>query len=160
MPVAKSEAVSLPRDKNSVAIELSLRLSKDQIENVPHAVRQDEDSWKDGILLWSPEHPHLYDITIRLIDDSTNHVLEAVKTTTGMRSIDWQQGDSLWRLNEKPYFQALCLDQGYWPDSFMTASSAELRRDIEPSRKMGFNGCRKHQKVENPLFYYWADRLG
>ena len=25
---------------------------------------------------------------------------------------------------------------------------------------MGFSGCRKHQKVEDPLFYYWADRLG
>jgi len=25
---------------------------------------------------------------------------------------------------------------------------------------MGFNGARKHQKVEDPRFLYWADRMG
>jgi len=34
------------------------------------------------------------------------------------------------------------------------------RIDIELAKRMGFNGCRKHQKVEDPTFYYWADRLG
>jgi beta-galactosidase/beta-glucuronidase len=116
--------------------------------------------WKDGTALWSPEHPILYDITITLIDESTGNTLDTVKTTTGMRSIEWQNGDGLWRLNGKPYFQALCLDQGYWPQTFMTGSSAEIKHDIELAKKMGFNGCRKHQKVEGPLFYYWADRLG
>ena len=25
---------------------------------------------------------------------------------------------------------------------------------------MGFNGVRMHQKIEDPLFYYWADKIG
>ena len=25
---------------------------------------------------------------------------------------------------------------------------------------MGFNGVRKHQKIEDPRYLYWADRLG
>ena len=28
------------------------------------------------------------------------------------------------------------------------------------SKQMGFNGCRKHQKVEDPRFLYHADKLG
>lgn len=32
--------------------------------------------------------------------------------------------------------------------------------DIELVKAMGFNGVRKHQKIEDPRFLYWADRLG
>jgi hypothetical protein len=28
------------------------------------------------------------------------------------------------------------------------------------AKEMGFNGVRKHQKVEDPRFLYWADRMG
>ena len=37
---------------------------------------------------------------------------------------------------------------------------AALRRDIELAKAMGFNGVRKHQKIEDPRYLYWADRLG
>jgi beta-galactosidase/beta-glucuronidase len=78
-----------------------------------------------------------------------------------MRSLDWTTGDGSFRLNGKPYFQALVLDQGYWPETGLTPPSEEaLKKDIEISKAMGFNGCRKHQKVEDPLFLYWADKLG
>lgn len=64
-------------------------------------------------------------------------------------------------LNNKPYYQKLVLDQGYWPEGLLTAPSDEdLKKDIELAKEMGFNGCRKHQKVEDPRFLYWADRLG
>ena len=73
------------------------------------------------------------------------------------------ESDSTFRLNNQPYFHALLLDQGYWPSTLMTPpspASESCKRDIELSKAMGFNGCRKHQKVEDPLFLYWADRLG
>jgi hypothetical protein len=55
----------------------------------------------------------------------------------------------------------MVLDQGYWPESGLTApDDAALRRDIELAREMGFNGVRKHQKIEDPRYLYWADRLG
>jgi hypothetical protein len=35
-----------------------------------------------------------------------------------------------------------------------------LRRDIEISLELGFNGARLHEKIFEPRFLYWADRLG
>ena len=165
VPVSKSEKTSYPRESNRVLVDLDVRLSEDKRKSLPDAVTNaaplDNDfAWRDGVALWSPEHPQLYDLTIRLYD-AAGAVLDEIKTTTGMRSINWTKGDGHWRLNDKPYFQALCLDQGYWPDTFMTPPSAEaLKTDVELGKRMGFNGCRKHQKVEDPLFYYWADKLG
>ena len=64
-------------------------------------------------------------------------------------------------LNNRPLYQKLILDQGYWPESLLTPPSDEaIRFDIEMTKKMGFNGARKHQKIEDPRYYYWADRLG
>lgn len=64
-------------------------------------------------------------------------------------------------LNNRPYYQKLVLDQGYWPNALITAPSDEdFKRDIELAKAMGFNGCRKHQKVEDKRFLYWADKLG
>jgi beta-galactosidase/beta-glucuronidase len=64
-------------------------------------------------------------------------------------------------LNGEPTYLAMVLDQGYWPESGMTAPSDEaLRADVEWCRQFGFNGARKHQKVEDPRFLYWADRKG
>ncbi|KAF5664533.1 hypothetical protein FDENT_12845 [Fusarium denticulatum] len=165
IPVAKSDKKALPRETSSVGVELNMRLSEEQRSKLPKSVTEsapldNEFAWRDGVVLWSPEHPQLYDLVIRLYDDAEN-VIDEVKTTTGMRSINWTTGDGTWRLNDKPYFQALCLDQGYWPETFMTPPSSEsLKLDIELAKKMGLNGCRKHQKVEDPLFYYWADKLG
>src|SRR5206468_1132280 len=53
------------------------------------------------------------------------------------------------------------LDQGFWPDGLYTAPSDEASRfDIEMLKKMGFNMCRKHIKVEPARWYYWCDKLG
>jgi beta-galactosidase/beta-glucuronidase len=164
-PVAKSDRANLARESDAVDLDVDVRLSEEQRANLPQSVLQgaplgDEFVWRDGVALWSPEHPQLYDLTIRLYDEA-GRVVDEVRTTTGMRSIDWTRGDGHWRLNDRPYFQALCLDQGYWPDTFMTPPTPDsLRADVELGKRMGFNGCRKHQKVEDPLFYYWADKLG
>ncbi|GFP54236.1 hypothetical protein ACSS6W_001915 [Trichoderma asperelloides] len=145
-------------------LRLSARLSKENIAALAESVLQnapldDASCWRDGVALWSPEHPQLYDVSVRLFDSFSGRQVDEIKTTTGMRSIQWSDG--LWRLNDAPYFQMLNLDQGYWPDSFLTPeSSHSLEADIECAKKMGFNGCRKHQKVEDPRFYYWADRKG
>jgi hypothetical protein len=64
-------------------------------------------------------------------------------------------------LNGRPYMLRMVLDQGYWPDTLMAApSDAALRKDVELAKAMGFNGVRKHQKIEDPRYLYWADRLG
>jgi hypothetical protein len=64
-------------------------------------------------------------------------------------------------LNGRPYMLRLVLDQGYWPHTLLAPpSDAALRRDVELAKAMGFNGVRKHQKLEDPRYLYWADRLG
>lgn len=160
LEVGKAKA-DLPRDREYATLDLGLRLPKESLDKVAGTLADDKSVWRDGLALWSPEHPLLYDLTIRLIDGASGRAVDEVQTTTGMRSIDWLRGDGTFRLNDTPIFQSLCLDQGYWPETFMTPPSADaLKRDIELAQAAGFNGCRKHQKVEDPVFLYWADRLG
>lgn len=108
--------------------------------------------------LWSPEHPNLYDLRVELLDPG-GVTLDAVESYFGMRKVEARDGKVY--LNGRPYFQRLVLDQGYFPGGILTApTDDDLRRDIELSKALGFNGARKHQKVEDPRWLYWADRLG
>jgi beta-galactosidase/beta-glucuronidase len=107
--------------------------------------------------LWSPEHPNLYDIILRIKEDS--QVLDEVKSYFGMRKISIENGIVM--LNNRPYYMKLILDQGYFPKGILTPpSDDDIRRDVELTKEMGFNGARKHQKVEDPRYLYWTDKLG
>ena len=109
-------------------------------------------------MLWSPESPKLIDAVLELKDPAGN-VIDRVTSYTAIRSIALLGNRFV--LNGKPYRLFLALDQGYWQDGGMTAPDDEaLRRDVELAKAMGFNGVRMHQKIENPRFLYWADRLG
>ena len=111
-----------------------------------------------GIALWSPEHPNLYDLSLELFDEG-GEVLDRVDSYFGMRKIEARDGNLY--LNGRPYYHRLILDQGYFPEGTLTApTDDDLRRDIELAKEMGFNGARKHQKVEDPRWLYWADTLG
>jgi beta-galactosidase/beta-glucuronidase len=108
-------------------------------------------------LLWSPECPTLLEVDLTLLDGS--QVLDEVASYTALRSIGTQREKLV--LNGRYYNLRLVLDQGYWPDTLMTPPSGEaLRRDVELAKAMGFNGVRKHQKIEDPRYLYWADVLG
>lgn len=109
-------------------------------------------------LLWSPEHPHLVDATVVLSDAADGTPVDRVTSYLGLRDIGWDDGVFL--LNHKPYFLRFALQQGYWPASHLSASADELRRDAELAKEAGLNGLRVHQKLEDPRFLYWADRLG
>ena len=103
--------------------------------------------------LWEPGCGRLYDLTVSL---STG---DCVQSYFGMRDVDLD-GKAM-RINGKIVFQRLILDQGFYPDGIYTApNDGELRADIERSMAMGFNGARLHQKVFEPRFLYWADKLG
>ncbi len=106
---------------------------------------------------WSPKAPFLYDLTIDVLRDGK--VVDSVQSYVGLRKISIEGNRFL--INDQPIFQRLVLDQGYYPDGVLTAPSDEaLRRDIELSMAAGFNGARLHQKVFEPRFLYWADKLG
>lgn len=64
-------------------------------------------------------------------------------------------------LNGRLIFGRFVLDQGFYPDGIYTAPTDEaLKKDIEDAVKLGFNGARLHQKIFEPRFLYWADKLG
>ncbi|MBQ3486494.1 MAG: beta galactosidase jelly roll domain-containing protein [Clostridia bacterium] len=115
------------------------------------------DETLEGFRLWRPDDPALYDLRIETLVDGA--IADQVDTYFGMRKIEIIRGCVT--LNNSPLYQRLVLDQGYWPDGLLTAPSDDaLRRDIELTLAMGYNGARKHQKFEDPRYLYWADKLG
>jgi hypothetical protein len=109
-------------------------------------------------LLWSAVHPTLIDANVQLIDQG-GQVVDEVWSYTALRSVGVHRDRFM--LNGRPVRLRMVLDQGYWPESGMTPPNGDaLRRDIELAKGMGFNGVRKHQKIEDPRYLYWADRLG
>jgi beta-galactosidase/beta-glucuronidase len=137
---------------HSSPVERSLLLCRGDARNTPHLPE------RPGAVLWSPEEPNLYDLRLELLDE-TGSVLDTVESYFGMRKIERKDGKVL--LNGRPLYQRLVLDQGYFPEGILTApTDDDLRRDVELAKEMGFNGARKHQKVEDPRWLYWADTLG
>lgn len=155
---------------NGSAVGLDMRMQlfykgksiKEIFTNVPGrnfrvTLDMQEEDYADEIHYWSPEHPNLYGIRYELLRDGRTE--DVVDSYFGMRKISVRGGEIL--LNNRPYYQKLVLDQGYWPDTLMTPPDLDaLRFDIEMTKRMGFNGVRKHQKMEDPRFYYLADTLG
>ena len=106
---------------------------------------------------WTPQSPVLYDVTFELRRAGT--VLDRVNSYFGFRTVATEGGRVM--LNGSPVYLKLVLDQGYWPESVLTPPTDEaIQYDIRMTKQMGFNGARKHQKVEDPRFLYWADKLG
>lgn len=106
---------------------------------------------------WTPETPNLISATVTL--ERSGKTLDEVHARTAMRTIEAREGRVL--LNGRPYRPLMALDQGYWEDTHLTPPDVlALARDIELAKALGFNGVRKHQKLEDPRFYAWADHLG
>ena len=110
-----------------------------------------------GGMLWWTDNPNLIDVQFKLLKDGKTE--DEAQARIGLRKISIENGKIC--LNDRLLFQRLVLDQGYWAESGLTPPSAEaLKRDIELAKAMGFNGARKHQKLEDPYFYYYAEELG
>lgn len=106
---------------------------------------------------WSTNQPNLYDINYKLYCE--DKVIDIVDSYFGIREISIE-GNKIYLNGEKLYLK-LILDQGYWKDSHLTPPSEEtLIKDIESVLEFGYNGIRKHQKIEDERFLYWCDVKG
>lgn len=111
----------------------------------------------DNITLWSPQTPHLYDVTV--IIKKNGLVMDEYITYFGMRKIDYLNGTLL--LNNQPLYIRGTLDQSYYPNTIYRAPTDEwIKKEISMAKELGFNLMRKHIKAELPRYLYWADRLG
>jgi len=153
---------------DDLRLRVTLRLGSSVLANDEYAVMHQEVHRRIGLsdpgvddfrneLLWSPERPTLLEADLELIHDGV--IVDRVSSYTALRSISAQREKIL--LNGRSYGLRLVLDQGYWPETLMTAPDDDaLRKDVELAKAMGFNGVRKHQKIEDPRYLYWADVLG
>lgn len=106
---------------------------------------------------WFPDKPCLYDIEFRVF--YRGQLVDEVGSYFAMREMTIKDGEIL--LNGLPLYQRLILDQGYWKDSHLTPPSEEaLIEDIDKIHALGYNGVRKHQKIEDERFLYWCDVKG
>jgi len=127
---------------------------------VHRGVRLSDPGIDDGRneLLWHPSSPKLIDATLELLDRD-GRVLDRIESYTALRSIGIQGNRFV--LNGRPLPLRMVLDQGYWPETGLTPPDDQAaRRDVELALAMGFNGVRRHQKISDPRYLYWADRLG
>ncbi|HVI01665.1 MAG TPA: glycoside hydrolase family 2 TIM barrel-domain containing protein [Enhygromyxa sp.] len=108
-------------------------------------------------LLWSPSHPTLIEAEIELW--SGDRRVDSVWSYTALRSFGVH--GNRFMLNGRPFYLKMVLDQGYWPHTLMAPpDSAALLRDVELTLALGFNGVRKHQKLEDPRWLFYCDLFG
>lgn len=153
----------MPRQPYTVRLSLALdgRLyraasatGKDRVLRVPIDMAE---GCNNTCPLWWPDSPELFDVDATLLMEGQQ--ADHVRTYFGMRKIHVSNGEVY--LNNRLLYQRLVLDQGYWTGSLLTPPTDEaIRADLEATKALGFNGARKHQKIEDPRYYYWADRMG
>ncbi len=104
---------------------------------------------------WSFEHPAVYDLLIHYGED-------LVRSSFLFRKVERSRAkeDPLLLLNGTPRYLSLVLDQGYYGDGGMTGTIEEMADDLLVAKRAGFHGVRKHMKIEPPVFYHMAARLG
>ncbi len=158
------------RDDKYLEVEISLdgrTLISDRIKVLNDSVKRKfclneeitldwniQESWT-----WSPENPVLFDVKLTVFKEGKEEPEDFVRTYFAFRKISIENGKLM--LNNRPYYMKMVLDQGYWPQSLLTAPTDDyFVKDILSCKRMGFNGARKHQKVEDPRYLYWADKLG
>ncbi|HEX6622316.1 MAG TPA: glycoside hydrolase family 2 TIM barrel-domain containing protein [Pyrinomonadaceae bacterium] len=150
-------APSVERRLEAEAFELDTRAVVARAEEETTAATCQLDLHIPEARLWSPDSPHLYGLRLRLFEGG--ELIDEVESYAGLRDVELRGGRV--RLNGEPVYLAMILDQGYWPESYLAAPSDEaLRADVLWVKRFGFNGARKHQKIEDPRWLYWCDRLG
>ncbi|MDQ0886580.1 beta-galactosidase/beta-glucuronidase [Paenibacillus sp. V4I9] len=141
--------------KDKVLKQTSLVIDRPWLQLDMNLLHEANGPWK--VRTWSPQNPNLYDVEFILYEGDI--IIDHVYSYFGMRKISIEKGKVL--LNNTPIYQRLILDQGYWPDSHLTPPSEEaLIEDIDAILAMGYNGVRKHMKIEDARFLYWCDVKG
>ncbi len=167
-------------DKNNIEIELLTNISDDNnfeieteiffdneiinsmklpIENeiLNYTIDICNEFKKHNIKYWSLESPYLYDIVYKLY--CNGNLVDEVYSYFGVRKISIEKDKIL--LNDKELYLKMILDQGYWKDSHLTPPNEDaILEDINLVKKYGFNGIRKHQKIEDERFLYYCDING
>lgn len=118
--------------------------------------KQDQEIRFEEVRPWSYDDPYLYDVRLSLLEG--DKVVDQILTYFGFISFTDKDGHIF--VNNVDTYLKFVLDQGYFPDVITTPTEEQIILDLENIRECGFNGLRKHEKIESPLFFYYADLLG
>ncbi len=111
----------------------------------------------DNAVLWTPENPKLYSVTVRMGSD----VVESYYALRKCEIKEDRKGNKRLFLNGSPVITAGVLDQGVWEDTLYTPPGDHaMVSDIMLAKQLGFNTIRKHAKLEPDRWYWHCDRLG
>ncbi len=124
------------------------------IFSVTYDITDDTDTMK--VHGWDASYPNLYDIVFRLYHNGEK--IDEVFSYFGV--CNWKASGKSIYSNGDRRFMKLILDQGYSKKGGLTLTEDEMISDIMMMKDIGLNGCRKHEKIESSLFYYYADILG
>jgi hypothetical protein len=106
---------------------------------------------------WSPADPHLYEVELTV--GEAGPAADRVVVTGGLRRVE-ARGEELFLNGQRLYVRGV-LDQGYWPETGLTApDEAALLDDLDIARRAGYTLVRKHIKLEDPRWLHHADRTG
>ena len=136
----------------SEASKFLIKVSYEGKEILSKEVANDFDLKVENPVLWDVDNPALYDLSIEG---------EGEVVTSYFAFREFKAVNQKFYLNNREIFVNGVLDQGYYSDGIYTPATSEaFRDDIKQMKALGFNALRKHIKVENELFYYYADKLG
>ena len=136
-----------------------LNKTKEKINNYYQKLEMNisADEIQHNVKRWSVNAPNLYDINYKLY--CKDKVIDNISSYFGVREISIKENRIY--LNEEELYLKLILDQGYWKESHLTPPDEQsLISDIESVLAFGYNGVRKHQKIEDERFLYWCDVKG
>ena len=102
---------------------------------------------------WSPGHPDLYSVRLRVLDGDERTV------TFGLRSVG-TDGTRI-TLNDAPIFPRMILSWGWYPERLTPAPEPErVRADLDQLRRLGFNGVKLCLWVPPEAYLDACDELG
>lgn len=107
--------------------------------------------------LWSAETPHLYRLTVALLD-AQGRVLEAEACDVGVRKVEISHGQL--KVNGKALLIRGVNRHEHHPESGQAVDEATMRRDIELMKQHNFNAVRCSHYPNHPLWYRLCDRYG
>lgn len=114
---------------------------------------------KDRILpvhYWGVNNPRLYDVEYTLYKD--NKIIDFVSSYSAFSA--FTSVNNIIKINYWPIYLKMVLDQGYYPGSGLTGDFDIFEKDILLMKSLGFNGARKHEKIEDERYHYLCDVLG
>ncbi|RXT24714.1 beta-galactosidase subunit alpha [Lacticaseibacillus chiayiensis] len=152
------ELVVKPTLSGDVASKIHYELAKDGVKLVDQTLPADEtlDATIDNVLAWSAETPHLYDLTMTVLQN--DQPLEVVRQRVGFRQIELN-GKTFLVNGRAIKFKGVNMHD-YSATKGRVMSEADFKKNIILMKRHNINAIRTSHYPKAPYFYDLCDELG